>query len=171
MIRIYLDSSAFLKRFNEEPGSEIIMEVFEKCEMGKITVVISQWTINETIVAFDKLTRMSKGVNFNEINYKIIEAISWIENRKREGNVELVKINDELISNSIAFIRFNHLSADDAMHAYCAIMGMTNVLLMDDSRFSYWLKTQMSSQKRRKIQDQNTHTTLSIFQNLKMSKS
>lgn len=140
MIRIYLDSSAFVKRFNEEDGSEIVRGIFDRCEMGELVVVLSQWTINETVVAFDKVRRMSKRVTANDVNNKMIDVISWVENRRREGKVELVGIDDDLIANSMGFIRFNHLSADDSVHAYCAAMGRSNLILMDDKRFSYWLK-------------------------------
>ena len=69
-----------------------------------------------------------------------MDAISWIENNRQTGNVEIVLIDDDLITHSARFIRFNHLSADDALHAYCAGAADSDLLLMQDSRFAYWLK-------------------------------
>ncbi len=57
MIRVYLDSSAFVKEFSEEIGSEIAHKLFTACENGKIELATSQWTIGESIAAIDRKFR------------------------------------------------------------------------------------------------------------------
>jgi len=84
--------------------------------------------------AFDKLLRIIKTKNFKnkeqkelkpkDIDNMRIDTVSWVHNMNREGKAEMVGINDQLITNSMGFIRFNHLSADDSLHAYCAAMGI-----------------------------------------------
>lgn len=58
--RIYLDTSAFLKEFSEEPKSEIVHRIFEMCRERKVTIVTSRWTINESVAALDKKRKMGE---------------------------------------------------------------------------------------------------------------
>lgn len=131
-MRIYLDSSALVKKFSKEEGSEIIEEIFKKCEGGKLVLVVSQWTINECITAFDKSFKRGD-IDGYQMNSDIIDLVSLIENLRRKGCVEIVPIYDDTITQSVGFIRFNHLSADDSLHALCAMLGSSNMLLMHDN--------------------------------------
>ena len=57
MKRVYLDTSAYLKEFSPETGSETISKLFSACESGKVVLVTSQWTLSESIAAIDKKHR------------------------------------------------------------------------------------------------------------------
>lgn len=137
-MRIYLDTSVFLKRFNEENGSDIIRKIFAKCQESKITLVISQWTLGESISTLDRACRR-RILSFDEMNSLVIEMLLLIQELQRRGHLVLIEIDSELITQSWAFIRFNHLSADDSLHAICAMIGKSDVFLMEDDYFSKML--------------------------------
>ena len=48
-MRIYFDTSAFVKRYCEEEGSEIVNEIFESNE-----IITSYWTLAEATTAIDE---------------------------------------------------------------------------------------------------------------------
>lgn len=52
-----MDSSAFVKEFSEEIGSEIAHRLFSMCEEGRIDLITSYWTIGESIAAVDRKFR------------------------------------------------------------------------------------------------------------------
>ena len=54
---IYLDTSAYLKEFAREKGSDAIATLFELCKKGEIRLLISEWTINEGIAVIDRKLR------------------------------------------------------------------------------------------------------------------
>ena len=49
-MRIYLDTSALVKRYCEEVGSDVVNDVFESDN----EIVTSYWTLAEAIAAIDK---------------------------------------------------------------------------------------------------------------------
>ncbi len=54
MMKIYVDSSAYVKFFKSEVGSSVVKKIIDLAEKDKITICISMWTINESIAAIDK---------------------------------------------------------------------------------------------------------------------
>jgi hypothetical protein len=57
MIRIYLDTSALVKRYVEEEGSKEIDLMFERAYREETKLVTSQWNVAEAVVVFDKYQR------------------------------------------------------------------------------------------------------------------
>ncbi len=51
---IYIDTSAFVKRYHIEAGSEKVNYIFREGMNGKRTIYLSYWVISETINAIDK---------------------------------------------------------------------------------------------------------------------
>lgn len=49
MPRLYLDSSAIVKRYVVEPGTEVVDEVFERAEAREVFVVFSVWNVGEVL--------------------------------------------------------------------------------------------------------------------------
>ncbi len=54
---VYLDTSAIVKRYIVENGSDIVNELYEKCLNGDLILSFSIWNIGETIGVFDKYYR------------------------------------------------------------------------------------------------------------------
>lgn len=53
MARLYLDSSAIVRRYVAERGSDSTARIYEKSEMKEITICFSIWNIDETIGVID----------------------------------------------------------------------------------------------------------------------
>ena len=54
MTIVYLDSSAIVKRYILEPGSEIVSEVYNKALSGELVFSFSVWNIGEVLGVLDK---------------------------------------------------------------------------------------------------------------------
>ena len=73
MKRIYFDSSAYTKVFTEETGSDNAKRLFELAYKNRVKIVLSVWTINESIAAIDKKCHQKKMMS-QELCRKIIAA-------------------------------------------------------------------------------------------------
>ena len=57
MLNLYLDTSAILKRYIAEPGTETTDIIFDKAEAGEIKITISLWNIGEALGVLDEKRR------------------------------------------------------------------------------------------------------------------
>jgi predicted nucleic acid-binding protein len=122
--RIYFDASAYVKAFTNEDGSDHakrILELAQDSANESFQILLSVWTINETIAAIDQ-----KGNQHHEITQEqatnIIATI--LEKTKtyyeRTSNIGFVLLNVDSIRDSSVFIHTLHVSSDDALHLYQA---------------------------------------------------
>ncbi len=51
---VYLDSSAMVKRYVEEPGSEEVRKTYLRVYSGEIIISCNVWNIGEVLGVFDK---------------------------------------------------------------------------------------------------------------------
>ena len=56
-MKLYLDTSALLKRYVTEPGTEMADLIFDKAERGELVVSISLWNIGEALGVLDEKRR------------------------------------------------------------------------------------------------------------------
>jgi len=54
----YLDTSALVKRYVSERGSESIDQIFTNAHSGEATIASSYWNVGEAAVVFDKYGRV-----------------------------------------------------------------------------------------------------------------
>ncbi|MBS7629049.1 type II toxin-antitoxin system VapC family toxin, partial [Candidatus Bathyarchaeota archaeon] len=54
MLKVYLDSSAIVKRYISEPGSSTVDYVFDKGWAGEVSIVASIWNIGEVLGVLDE---------------------------------------------------------------------------------------------------------------------
>ncbi len=57
MRRVYLDTSAYLKAFSDEKGTETVSKLFKACKSGRLYLVTSQWTLSESMAVIDRKYR------------------------------------------------------------------------------------------------------------------
>lgn len=53
----YLDSSAIVKRYVAEHGSDVVQELYDRAYSGDIRLSFSTWNIGEVLVVLDKYRR------------------------------------------------------------------------------------------------------------------
>ena len=122
-MRIYFDTSAFVKRYCEEEGSEIVNEIFE----SENEIITSYWTLAEATTAIDK--KVTKGqIREDERDFVLSLLLSDVLDR----NITFVKISNEFIEAIIEMILVHHISADDALQLFSCIISFSPIFLVSD---------------------------------------
>ena len=119
---IYLDTSAFVKRYCEEEGSDVVNAVFESGN----EILSSYWTLAEAIAAIDRKVA-KRQISEEERDFAISVLFSDVFNR-----VTFVKISNEFIEAIIESILAHHISADDALQLFSCIISFSPIFLASD---------------------------------------
>jgi predicted nucleic acid-binding protein len=122
-MRIYFDTSAFVKRYCEEEGSEMVNEIFE----SENEIVTSYWTLAEATAAIDK--KVTKGqISREERDFVLSLLLSDVLDR----HITFVKISNEFIEAMVEMILVHHISADDALQLFSCIVSFSPIFLASD---------------------------------------
>ncbi|KAF5436211.1 hypothetical protein C5S35_09295 [Candidatus Methanophagaceae archaeon] len=121
-MRVYLDTSALVKRYCEEEGSEVVNEVFESDN----EIITSYWTLAEAIAAIDKKVA-KRQISEEERDFVISVLFSDVLIR-----VTFIKISDEFIEAVLERILAYHLSADDALQLFSCSVALSPIFLAAD---------------------------------------
>ncbi len=108
---VYLDSSALVKRYVNEPGTDEVDEIFNRIDSGNIKLYLSIWNTGEVAGVFDRYDRRGNadyqrciGTFFNDI-----------ERYLKSGSAEIINITPKFISDSIEILRKHHIYLADAL--------------------------------------------------------
>lgn len=128
--RVYLDSSAIVKRYVEERGTETVDSIFKEAEAGAVELHFSAWNVGEVAAAFDKYERRGA------INGKQTYAIFLNETARlnRFGTLAIVPLTLSLVSSSIKYIFTYDLYAADAIQLASSKESSCGKFLTADSR-------------------------------------
>jgi len=121
-MRIYLDTSALVKRYCEEVGSDVVNDIFESDN----EIVTSYWTLAEAIAAIDKKVA-KRQISEEERDFVISVLFSDVLNR-----MTFVKISNEFIEAIIERVLAHHISADDALQLFSCIVSVSQIFLAAD---------------------------------------
>ena len=131
MIRAYLDSSAFVKEFGEEIGSQVAHKLFVASEKGKIELVTSQWTIGESIAAIDRKFRRNE-ITEQQRDEIISTLLGRTANLANKNNLIIVVLDENLVTNSWKYVTSDHISADDALQLLSCIVTRSQAFVASD---------------------------------------
>jgi predicted nucleic acid-binding protein len=121
--RIYFDSSVYVKHFKAEDGSHAVKHIIHLAEKHEqVKIFLSLWTINESIAGIDRNYYQKKLISTKDRN-KIIATIldSSLKYLQTYPNIIFVRLNSNIVGDSISLIKSLHISADDALHVYTAL--------------------------------------------------
>ena len=122
-MRTFFDSSAFAKRFIEEPGSDEVEKICQKTE----SIGLSSLCLPEIISA---LNRRGREKSISRKSYFIIKKrlLEEIE------DADLINVIPEIIARSILLLEKNKLRTIDAVHLASAIIWETDLFISADQR-------------------------------------
>ena len=128
---IYIDTSAFVKRYHTEKGSEVVNKVFDEGKKGNKKICISYWVISETVNALDK--HFSRGELTKNDLMKVMGSLFYdIFTGINKGYLTVTEISPEILTASWDYIIEEHLSAGDALHLVTALYnGCTEFMAAD----------------------------------------
>jgi predicted nucleic acid-binding protein len=129
--KIYLDTSAFFKIFVEEQASEIVERLIGLARDKKISIVLSDWVINESLALVDENLRKNR-ISPTEAQCILSELIDMIEGRIQYENFTVYPITDKAVIGSRFVIQDYHIPASDALHVFIAGAAECDCLVSAD---------------------------------------
>jgi predicted nucleic acid-binding protein len=122
-MRIYFDSSAFAKRFIEEPGSQRIDDICQEASEVGLSIIC----FPEILSALNRKVREK---SISNRNYTITK------NRLSEelSDIEIINITPKVVAKAALLLETNPLRAMDAMHVACAIEWDADLFVTSDRR-------------------------------------
>jgi len=141
-MRIYLDTSALVKQFSSEEGSDVINTTFQKCREGELILVTSYWSLLEAMAAIDRKYHQRAEIRVDERDSALQTLLGYSYGLGLAETVELIPIPEVThLARMISIIITNkHLSADDSLQLVSARIGECEIFVLADNRFARILK-------------------------------
>lgn len=132
MVKVYLDTSALIKRYLEEEGTEIVDFLFDKASPD-ITLVISLWNLSESMVAVDKYRRRG-ALSDGELRGLVRRLIAEIREYWEKGLLKIVPLQPDLLVETWQYILGQHVYAGDAVQLATCRREQCDFLVAADQR-------------------------------------
>jgi len=132
-LKIYLDSSAIVKRYVFEEGSGVIREAYLEALNGAATLHFSVWNVGEVLGALDTYHRR----NWLERGDYIAARESFVSETvrlMRLGVAEVIPVRTRLLSESWQLVEKHHIYEADALQIVSAKHLDANQFLSGDQR-------------------------------------
>ena len=128
----YLDTSALVKRYVKEPGSEVVDGIYTKAYRGVAVIVASYWNITEAVVVFDKYERRGGPSARHLLEFLLRES------RTLAGllRLKLVPISPTLIHETTNLVLKHHIYSADALQIASARHANCKHLVTADKRLA-----------------------------------
>ncbi|MGC9964827.1 MAG: type II toxin-antitoxin system VapC family toxin [Syntrophobacteraceae bacterium] len=122
-MRVFFDTSAFVKRYIEEPGADKVIEICGNAE----NLVLSILCLPEIISTLNRLVREDK---LSRSDYKKTRDLIL----KEIEDVEICYITPEVVARTIDCLENNPVRAMDALHLGCALVVEPDLFVSSDHR-------------------------------------
>ena len=130
---IYLDTSAIVKRYIGEKGSEVMDRVYERSEAGSVTVAFSVWNIGETIGVLDRY-HSRKLITQKEFESALSDLIGESTKMLRLNSLLLLPVTSRSMVESWRLIMTHHIYEADALQlSSCQEAGCQLFLSADNA--------------------------------------
>lgn len=131
MLKVYLDSSAIVKRYVSEPGSSAVDLVFDKCWLGELSITTSIWNIGEVLGVFD-IRRRRGWFSEDEFRNVLRNFTGEVIRLLRLKVLEIFPVLTPILIESWHLILGEHIYEADALQIQTCIFSDSNVLLSAD---------------------------------------
>ena len=122
-MKVFLDSSALVKRYIEEPGSDRLFEIVKKASEVAVCIV----SVPEVLSACNRLVREKK---------VDADQYQWIKNEflLDMGEFAVIDLTNEVIGRSIQCLEKGALRSLDALHIASAVEYTCGLFVTGDER-------------------------------------
>jgi len=122
----YIDSSAFVKYYSVEKGSDKVNSIIDKAKEGKEKLISSILLIGEVVSAFDKMFRQ-KLITKEEFMISVKDFINDINELTEKNAIILEDIDSMDMTFAVDYIVNHHLTVNDALHLYSALVNKKKI--------------------------------------------
>ncbi len=122
-MKVFLDTSAFAKRYVAEQGSDKVMEMCLKAD----SLVVSVICLPELISTLSRLLREKK---LAKADYRKLKGDAMAD----LTDVDICQITSEVLASVVSLLESHPLRAMDAIHLACALTVKPDVFVSADHR-------------------------------------
>lgn len=122
-MKVFLDTSAFAKRYVAEQGSDKVMEMCLKAD----SLVVSVICLPELISTLSRLLREKK---LTQADYRKLKGEAMAD----LTDVDICQITSEVLACVVSLLESHPLPAMDAIHLACALTVKPDVFVSADHR-------------------------------------
>ncbi|WP_297510528.1 type II toxin-antitoxin system VapC family toxin [Thermococcus sp.] len=131
--RAYLDSSALIKRYIKERGSETVEGLYKEAYSGEVRLITSLWNVGEALGVFD-ITRRRGLIDEKTYDFIRRALLADIRRLSRLGVLELVPVHSMLLADAWDVIQKHHIYQADALQIVSAKYGLAREFYTADKR-------------------------------------
>lgn len=125
---VYLDTSAIVKRYIKEKGTNSVDLVFDEARGRKSVICFSFWNIGEAIGIFDKYERQGRGRGKLAVSM-FLEEMKVL---KEIGSFDAIELKSSFVTAAIEYVLKYHLYIADAIQlVFCKSANCTEFLTAD----------------------------------------
>ena len=124
----YLDTSALVKRCVEEPGSEVVDDIYEDAYRGVKTLSFSYWNIAESVVVFGKYARML-GLDVKRVMRDMLGEFTTLSRLHR---LVVISVSPSILRTSIELVLKHHIYVADALQIASAKKANSSIMVTGD---------------------------------------
>lgn len=127
----YLDSSAVVKRYIQEPGTPAVDIIFDRASVGGIVIATSVWNLGEAFGVFDYRHRR-RLLTENEFRVAVQSLTSEVLGLIRDGAMEVYPVRTSLLAEAWTVVLTQHLYQADALQIVTYNDSKSKVLITSD---------------------------------------
>jgi uncharacterized protein len=122
-VKVFLDTSAFAKRYVAEQGSDKVLDLCQRAD----SLVVSVICLPELISTLSRLLREKK---FTKADYQKLkgDAIADL------ADIDICQITPEILVSVVPLLESHPLRAMDALHLACALAVEPDIFISADHR-------------------------------------
>jgi predicted nucleic acid-binding protein len=128
----YLDTSALVKRYVEEAGSEAVDNIYEGAYRGVKMLSLSYWNIAEAVVVFDKYARRM-GLDAKKVVRDMLGELATLSKLHR---LVVVSVSPSILRNSIKLVLKHHIYIADALQIASAKKVNSPIVVTGDKELT-----------------------------------
>jgi len=127
----YLDSSALVKRYVEEPGTQAVDILFDSASAGATVIATSVWNLGEAFGVFD-YRRRRRLLTEHESRFAVKSLTSEVLGLMRTGAMRVYPVRTSLLTEAWAIVLTQHLYQADALQIATCNDSKSEVLITGD---------------------------------------
>ncbi len=132
MPRLYLDSSAILKRYLRETGSASVGAVYRAAALGQLTLCFSEWNIGEVLGVMQRKTRLASRPKLFAKGKQALHGET--SSLSRMGFLEVAAVSSRFLRSSWRLLEKHQLYVGDALQIATSISQRCDAFLTADTR-------------------------------------
>ncbi len=132
-MKIYFDSSGFIKYFGKEKGTEKIIEIVEEAKKNKDLLVSSSLMIPEIIGGFDKWYRQ-KLITKSDFEKLVKIFLDTLIKLVEDGTMKFILLENYQVINNMEVLIKHHFGGCDLIHLNSAMASDCDLFVASDKQ-------------------------------------